>query len=123
MKLEGYVEHIIYRNSENGYSVLNLEADGEEITAVGIFHYISEGELLELEGEFTEHPLYGQQFRADSFEVKVPQDALAMERYLGSGAIKGIGPALAARIVRRFGTKTFEILEREHARLAEIKGI
>lgn len=123
MKLEGYVEHIIYRNSENGYSVLNLEADGEEITAVGIFHYISEGELLELEGEFTEHPLYGQQFRADSFEVKVPQDALAMERYLGSGAIKGIGPALAARIVRRFGTKTFEILEREPERLAEIKGI
>ena len=123
MKLEGYVEHIIYRNTENGYSVLNLVSDGEETTVVGTFHYISEGELLELEGEYTEHPLYGQQFHMERFEVKVPQDALAMERYLGSGAIKGIGAALAARIVRRFGTKTFEIMEREPERLAEIKGI
>ena len=123
MKLEGYVEHIIYRNTENGYSVLNLVSDGEETTVVGTFHYISEGELLELEGEYTEHPLYGQQFHMERFEVKVPQDALAMERYLGSGAIKGIGAALAARIVRRFGVKTFEIMEREPERLAEIKGI
>lgn len=123
MKLEGYVEHIIYRNTENGYSVLNLVSDGDETTVVGTFHYISEGELLELEGEYTEHPLYGQQFHMERFEVKVPQDALAMERYLGSGAIKGIGAALAARIVRRFGTKTFEIMEREPERLAEIKGI
>ncbi len=123
MKLEGYVEHIIYRNTENGYSVLNLVSDGEELTAVGIFHYISEGELLELEGEYTEHPLYGQQFHAERFEIKTPKDALAMERYLGSGAIKGIGAALAARIVRRFGSRTFEIMEREPERLAEIKGI
>lgn len=123
MKLEGYVEHIIYRNAENGYSVLNFVADGEEITAVGVFHYISEGELLELEGEYTEHPLYGEQFHAESFTVKTPGDALAMERYLGSGAIKGIGAALAARIVRRFGSKTFEIMEKEPERLAEIKGI
>ena len=123
MKLEGYVEHIIYRNTENGYSVLNLVSDGEETTVVGTFHYISEGELLELEGEYTEHPLYGQQFHMERFEVKVPQDALAMERYLGSGAIKGVGAALAALIVRRFGAKTFEIMEREPERLAEIKGI
>ena len=123
MKLEGYVEHIIYRNTENGYSVLNLVSDGEETTVVGTFHYISEGELLELEGEYTEHPLYGQQFHMERFEVKVPQDALAMERYLGSGAIKGVGAALAARIVRRFGAKTFEIMEREPERLTEIKGI
>ena len=123
MKLEGYVEHIIYRNTENGYSVLNLVSEGEEITAVGIFHYISEGELLELEGEYTEHPLYGEQFHAERFEVKTPKDALAMERYLASGAVKGIGAALAARIVRRFGAKTFEIMENEPERLAEIKGI
>ena len=103
--------------------MLNLVSDGEETTVVGTFHYISEGELLELEGEYTEHPLYGQQFHMERFEVKVPQDALAMERYLGSGAIKGIGAALAARIVRRFGAKTFEIMEREPERLAEIKGI
>ena len=64
MKLEGYVEHIIYRNTENGYSVLNLVSGEQEITAVGIFHCISEGELLELEGSYTEHPLYGEQFQA-----------------------------------------------------------
>ena len=91
MKLEGYVEHIIYRNTDNGYSVLNLVSDEEEITVVGIFHYISEGEFLELEGEYTEHPLYGQQFHMERFEEKTPKDAMAIERYLGSGAIKGIG--------------------------------
>lgn len=94
MKLEGYVEHIIYRNTDNGYSVLNLVSDEEEITVVGIFHYISEGEFLELEGEYTEHPLYGQQFHMERFEEKTPKDAMAIERYLGSGAIKGIGAAL-----------------------------
>ncbi len=123
MKLEGYVEHIIYRNTENGYSVLNLVSGEQEITAVGIFHCISEGELLELEGSYTEHPLYGEQFQAERFEVKAPRDVLAVERYLGSGAVKGIGAALAARIVRRFGADTFEIMEREPERLAEIKGI
>ena len=123
MKLEGYVEHIIYRNTENGYSVLNLVSEEQEITAVGTFPYISEGEFLELEGSYTEHPLYGEQFQSVSFEVKAPQDVMAIERYLGSGAIKGIGAALAARIVRRFGKNTFEIMEREPERLAEVKGI
>ena len=123
MKLEGYVEHIIYRNAENGYSVLNLVSDEDEITVVGIFSYISEGELVELEGDYTEHPMYGQQFKSERFEVKTPKDALAMERYLASGAVKGVGAALAARIVRRFGAKTFEIMEREPERLAEVKGI
>ena len=123
MKLEGYVEHIVYRNEENGYSVLNLVSEGQEITVVGSFHYISEGELLELTGDYTEHPLYGEQFQAESFEVKAPRDVTAIERYLGSGAVKGIGAALAARIVRRFGKDTFTILEREPERLAEIKGI
>ena len=123
MRLEGYVEHIIYRNAENGYSVLNLMADENEITVVGVFSYIGEGELVELEGDYTEHPMYGQQFKAERFEVKTPKDALAMERYLASGAVKGVGAALAARIVRRFGAKTFEIMEREPERLSEVKGI
>ena len=123
MKLEGYVEHIVYRNEENGYSVLNLVSEGKEITVVGSFHYVSEGELLELTGSYTEHPLYGEQFQAESFEMKAPRDVTAIERYLGSGAIKGIGAALAARIVRRFGKETFSILEREPERLSEIKGI
>lgn len=123
MKLEGYVEHIVYRNEENGYSVLNLVSEGRELTVVGSFYYISEGELLELTGSYTEHPLYGEQFQAESFEVKAPKDVTAIERYLGSGAVKGVGAALAARIVRRFGKDTFTILEREPERLAEIKGI
>ena len=122
-KLEGYVEHIIYRNAENGYSVLNLVSEGEEITAVGVFSYINEGELLEVSGEYTEHPMYGQQFQVQSFAIKAPKDAMAIERYLGSGAVRGIGAALAARIVRRFGVKTLEIMEQEPERLAEIKGI
>lgn len=123
MKLEGYVEHIIYRNTENGYSVINLVSEEEELTAVGIFPYLNEGEFLELEGDYTEHPMYGLQFQVQSYEAVVPKDALAMERYLGSGAIKGVGAALAARIVRRFGSRTFEIMEREPERLSEIKGI
>ncbi len=123
MKLEGYVEHIVYRNEENGYSVLSLVSEGQEITVVGSFHYVSEGELLELTGDYIEHSLYGEQFQAESFEVKAPRDVTAIERYLGSGAVKGIGAALASRIVRRFGKDTFTILEREPERLAEIKGI
>ncbi len=123
MKLEGYVEHIIYRNAENGYSVLNLVSGEEEITVVGSFSYLSEGELLELTGDYTEHPMYGRQFKAEHFEMKTPENALAMERYLASGAIKGIGAALASRIVRRFGEKTFTIMEEEPERLAEVKGI
>ena len=82
------MEHIIYRNAENGYSVLNLMADENEITVVGVFSYIGEGELVELEGDYTEHPMYGQQFKAERFEVKTPKDALAMERYLASGAVR-----------------------------------
>ena len=105
MKLEGYVEHIIYRNAENGYSVLNLVSDEEEITVVGFFSYISEGELIEMEGDYTEHPLYGQQFKSERFEVKTPKDALAMERYLASGAVKGIGAALAAGLSGDLGRK------------------
>lgn len=123
MKLEGYVEHIIYRNTENGYSVLNLVSDEKEFTCVGVFHYLSEGELLAMEGNLTEHPLYGEQFQMESYEVQAPRDLMAIERYLGSGAIKGIGVALAARIVRRFGKDTFDIVEREPERLSEVKGI
>ena len=122
-KIAGYVEHIIYRNAENGYTVLNLVSGEEEITCVGIFSDIAEGENIEAAGEYAEHPTYGRQFKVVEFEEKTPEDAEAIERYLGSGAIKGIGLALAARIVRRFGADTFRIIEEEPERLAEIKGI
>lgn len=122
-KITGYVEHIVYRNTENGYTVLNLVSGEEETTCVGIFSSIAEGENIEAEGEFTEHPTYGEQFKVARFEEKMPEDREAIERYLGSGAIKGIGFALAARIVRRFKEDTFRIIEEEPERLAEVKGI
>ena len=121
--IEGYVEHIIYRNHENGYTEANLVVDGEELTCTGVFQYLNEGEAVRAKGRYTEHPSYGQQFAVTSFETVIPQDSMAMERYLGSGAIKGIGAALAARIVRKFGDDTLRIIEEEPERLSEVKGI
>lgn len=122
-KLAGYVEHIIYRNADNGYTVLNLVSGEDEITCVGIFSTIAEGENIEATGDYTDHPTYGTQFKVVSFEEKAPEDQEAIERYLGSGAIKGIGLAMAARIVRRFKEDTFRIIEEEPERLVEVKGI
>ena len=121
--LTGYVGHIVFQNAENGYTVLELVCGEDEITCVGIFHGVSEGESLELSGEYTTHPSYGKQFKMASFQVKPPEDIVSIERYLGSGAIKGIGAALAARIVRKFREDTFRIIEEEPERLAEVKGI
>ncbi len=121
--VKGYVDHIIYRNTDNGYTVLILIVEEEELTCVGTFSDIVEGENIEAKGEYTDHPTYGRQFKVVSYEEKAPEDELAIERYLGSGAIKGIGIALAARIVRRFKEDTFRIIEEEPERLAEIKGI
>ena len=121
--VKGYVDHIIYRNAENGYTVLVLISAEEEITCVGTFSDIAEGENIEAIGEYTEHSTYGRQFKVSSFEEKEPEDEMAIERYLGSGAIRGIGLALAARIVRRFKKDTFRIIEEEPERLAEVKGI
>ena len=122
----GYIDHIIFRNEDNGYTVLVLkgtEGDDEELTCVGTFPVISQGATIEASGNFINHHIYGKQFQITSFTEKMPEDAMAMERYLGSGAIKGIGAALAARIVRRFGADTLRIVEEEPERLAEIKGI
>ncbi len=120
---EGYVERIVYRNGENGYTVLSLANDDEEMTCVGTFTFISEGEYIEVTGKLTEHPIYGEQLRVESHLVKEPEDMVSMERYLGSGAIKGIGPAMAARITKKFKLDTFRIIEEEPERLAEVKGI
>lgn len=122
-ELQGYVDHIVFRNADNGYTVLNLISEEDEITCVGIFPVVTEGEILLLHGEYTSHPTYGEQFQMKSYETKPPEDVLSMERYLASGAIKGIGVALAARIVRRFKNDTFRIMEEEPERLAEVKGI
>ena len=119
----GYVEHIVFRNEENGYTVFNLENEDGETTCVGSFNYINEGEMLELHGEFVNHSVYGSQFKVSSHEVKEPEDLVSIERYLGSGAVKGVGAALAGRIVRKFKKDTFRIIEEEPERLAEVKGI
>lgn len=119
----GYVEHIVFRNEDNGYTVFHLNNEDGEITCVGNFNYITEGELLELRGEYVMHSTYGLQLSVSSSEVKEPEDLMSIERYLGSGAIKGLGAALAGRIVRRFKEDTFRIIEEEPERLAEIKGI
>ena len=122
--VEGYVEKIIFRNVENGYTVLTVtDKEKEEVTCVGTFTFINEGEYVHLEGGYTAHPVYGEQFQVKHCEIKDPEDMLAMERYLGSGAIKGIGPALAARIVKQFKEDTFRIMDEEPERLSSIKGI
>ncbi|MEG1945658.1 MAG: ATP-dependent RecD-like DNA helicase [Lachnospiraceae bacterium] len=121
--LTGYIEHIVYQNTDNGYTVLNLVSEEEEITCVGTFQGIGEGETVEVKGEYSTHPSYGRQLKVETVETIAPADIVSIERYLGSGAIHGVGVALAARIVRRFKKDTFRILEEEPERLAEIKGI
>lgn len=121
----GYIDHVIFRNDDNGYTVMVLKGleEEQELTCVGTFPAITQGASIEAMGNYITHPVYGKQFQISSYVEKMPEDALAMERYLGSGAIKGIGAALAARIVRRFGNGTMRIVEEEPERLAEIKGI
>lgn len=113
----------MFRNGENGYTVFQLVTDEEELTCVGTFSVLSEGELVQVGGAMKEHPLYGEQMQVQEYSILAPEDETAMERYLGSGAIKGVGAALAARIVRRFKGDTFRIIEEEPERLAEVKGI
>ncbi len=121
--VKGYVEHIVYRNEGNGYTVFNLNNDDGDLTCVGKFHFIEEGELLELSGGYAMHKLYGTQFQVEEAKACKAEDLVSIERYLGSGAIKGIGAALAGRIVKKFREDTFRIIEEEPERLAEIKGI
>ena len=122
-KIKGYIEHFIYKNTENGYGVLNLVVSDDEIVCTGVFRDVDVGDTIEAEGEYVSHPVYGDQFKVSSYEISVPDDAASMQRYLGSGAIRGIGEALAKRIVSKFGDDTFRIIEEEPERLSEIKGI
>ena len=124
-KITGYIDHVVFRNEENGYTVMVLKTSDseEEVTCVGTFPDITQGVTIEAEGQFSQHHVYGRQFVIHSYAEKAPEDTQAMERYLGSGAIKGVGVALAARIVRYFGEDTLRIVEEEPERLAEVKGI
>ncbi len=122
-RLEGFIDHIIFRNSENGYTVLVLSTKDGDVTCVGNLPEIGQGENVEFTGQYKIHPVYGEQFQIDSYRIKAPEDAASIERYLGSGAIKGVGRALAGRIVKAFGDDTFRIIDEEPERLAEVKGI
>ena len=123
--ITGFIERIKFRNEDNGYTVLSVtdQSDGGEVIMVGNLAYVSEGDMIQASGRMTEHAVYGEQLQIEKYEMKTPQDELSMERYLGSGAIKGIGAALAARIVRHFKADTFRVMEEEPERLSEVKGI
>lgn len=122
-ELEGYIKHIVYRNQANGYTVLSMETEEDEQMLVGIFRSIEEGEHVLAKGDLVDHPTYGVQFKVESYEIVAPKDEESVRRYLASGAIKGIGAALADRIIKKFGADTMRIMEEEPERLAEIKGI
>ena len=121
--LKGYVDRIMFQNVENGYTVIRLVTDGQEMICTGNLFGITQGQNIEARGEYEMHHSYGKQFRISEYSVVMPTDAVGMERYLGSGAVKGVGEALAAKIVKKFGSDTFRIIEEEPERLAEIKGI
>ncbi len=123
--ITGFIEKIKFRNEENGYTIMTVidQSDGDEVVMVGTVSYAAEGDMIQATGRIQEHPVYGDQLQIESYELKNPEDAASMERYLGSGAIRGVGAALAARIVRRFKADTFRIMEEEPERLSEIKGI
>ena len=122
-KIKGFIDHIIYRNADNGYTVLNLISSEEEVTCVGFFKTMDQGETIEAEGEYTTHAVYGEQFKIERYKIVPPDDEESIKRYLGSGAVKGVGEALAARIVKQFGADTYRVIEEEPERLAEVKGI
>lgn len=121
--VEGYVEKIVYRNDENGYTVFSLTYNEDELTCVGHLTMISEGEFIKATGGYTEHPLYGEQFLLEGYEILEPEDAYSIELYLSSGAIKGVGKVLASRIVKKFGDNTFRVIVEDPSALAQVKGI
>lgn len=121
--VKGFIDHIIYRNKDNGYTVLNLLTQDDEVTCVGFFKTMDQGETIEAQGEYTQHQIYGKQFKISQYKVLPPSDEISMERYLSSGAVKGVGEALAKRIIKAFGADTYRIMEEEPERLAEVKGI
>ena len=111
LQLTGMVDHIVFCNDDNGWTVLELDTGDAVVSVVGTFPRVQVGESLRVQGNWTNHPSFGTQFKATACESTLPTDATAILRYLASGAVKGIGPATAARIVDRFGANTLRILE------------
>lgn len=121
--LQGYIDHFLYYNDTNGYGVLELTTEDDDVICVGTFAGITQGETVEVSGEWTDHPNYGIQLKCSSVRTIEPTGLIDIERYLSSGAIKGVGPSIAKRLIKKFGKDTFRIIEEEPERLVEIKGI
>ena len=123
MELTGEIENIIYKNETNGYTIASMYIDGEELVVTGYLPFVNKGDSLKVVGKFVVHPDYGEQFKVDTFEKVLPETEEALEKYLGNGIIKGVGPATAKKIVKKFGKATIEVMKMEPERLAEIRGI
>ena len=123
MEITGEIKDIIYKNEINSYTIADFETDEEETTIVGYLPFVNPGDTLKLIGKFVEHKDYGRQFKIDTFEKLMPQTLGALERYLAKGNIKGIGEAIAKRIIRTFGEETIHVFKYEPERLATIRGI
>ena len=122
-RLSGAVEHVTYTNASSGFAVVELDADGELVTAVGTMPGVAVGEEVDLEGEFVTHPSFGPQFKVSSFSCRIPQDTAAVLRYLASGVLPGIGPITARRIVDAFGANTLDVIQNQPEQLAKVKGM
>lgn len=121
--LDGVVEDIVYSNNENGYTVCVISCGGEPVTLVGIMPFLGEGETIRVQGDWQMHPTFGRQFKVVYFEKKLPENAAAIRRYLASGAVKGVGPVTADRIVDKFGADAFDVIENNPRWLSDIRGI
>ena len=122
-KISGIVENVVFHNTANLFTVLEINVSGEIVTAVGTFSETAPGEELVLNGVWCSHEVFGRQFRVNSYERSLPDTTAKLYRYLASGAVKGIGPKTALKIIERFGERSFEVLESDPEKLAVIKGI
>ena len=125
IEIKGQIERITYHNEENSYTIAKMKIGGRQdlVTAVGNLLSVSAGEVLKLKGEWHNHPKFGEQFKIISYESVVPATVKGIEKYLGSGLIKGIGPVMAKRLVTKFGLETLNVIETETRRLCEVEGI
>src|SRR5512134_2799707 len=124
-RLSGQIEHVTFSNEETGFTIAKVKVPGryEPVTVVGTLLAPTPGEVLEMTGEWTQHPRFGEQFKVEQFTTKVPGTVHGIVKYLGSGMIKGLGPVMAARIVDRFGKHTLDVIEKDIRRLTEVPGV
>ena len=123
MELKGTVQDIIYKNETNGYTIATFDMESADTTIVGYLPFVQKGDSLKIIGKFVTHPDYGDQFKVETFEKIMPETLDALEKYLSNGIVKGVGPATAKKIIKKFGEETVEVLKADPNRLTEIKGI